>query len=643
MSLIRQMWLVIVATAVIAFAGSFGVTVASARQYLQTQLRVKNSDNAAALALSLSQQKGDAELMELLVAAQFDTGFYQRIRFRGTDGRVIERVADPSRARADAPAWFVALVPIASEPGVGQVSDGWRALGSVEVVSQVSYAYRDLWRGCLRAGAWLALVALVAGVLGNVIVQGIRRPLHRTVRQAQALTDGQFVTVEEPRVPELQRLTRAMNGMVVRVKTAFEEQAGQVDTLRQQATRDPATGVSHRRHFLTRLESELEREDAALEGALIMVRIAELARVNAELGRRDTDRLIQQVAEVLQTHAAQGHGGWVGRLNGSDFALCLPAHDAERPAIEADAARLMAALRAACEPFGAAQGVMLGAVHYTAGTALSQLLSRADEALARAESQGLFACVVQTDSAAGTVATGEEGWKRRIEAALSEGRLQLARYPLVDPRGQLVHDESPLRLQLEPGGPFLSAAQWLPLAVRTHTVAAVDLAVVDLALREIAANARPVGVNLSVASVVDPGFAAALRMRLEGLPAARQLWLEVPEVAALRHHGLVRELCQQVRHAGARFGLEHAGEHLPKIERLYEIGLDYLKLDARFVRGAAEEQAVRNFVQSATAMAHGLGIQVYAEGVTAAADAEALWTCGVDGITGPWAAGAVRG
>jgi hypothetical protein len=41
-------------------------------------------------------------------------------------------------------------------------------------------------------------------------------PLDQAVRQAQSLVDGEFVTVPEPRVPELQRLTRAMNTMVAR-------------------------------------------------------------------------------------------------------------------------------------------------------------------------------------------------------------------------------------------------------------------------------------------------------------------------------------------------------------------------------------------------------------------------------------------
>ncbi len=74
MSLIRQVWLLLLATVLLAFVGSIGVATGSARDLLQTQLRQKNSDNAASLALALSQQQGNAELMSLLMAAQFDTG-----------------------------------------------------------------------------------------------------------------------------------------------------------------------------------------------------------------------------------------------------------------------------------------------------------------------------------------------------------------------------------------------------------------------------------------------------------------------------------------------------------------------------------------------------------------------------------------
>eukprot|EP01035_Chromulina_nebulosa_P041576 gene41576-56260_t len=82
------------------------------RDLLQTQLRLKNSDNAASLALALSQQKGDSELMSLLMSAQFDTGYYRRVQLRSADGKLAFS-REAASASGSAPAWFVSAVPIA--------------------------------------------------------------------------------------------------------------------------------------------------------------------------------------------------------------------------------------------------------------------------------------------------------------------------------------------------------------------------------------------------------------------------------------------------------------------------------------------------------------------------------------------------
>ena len=94
---------------------------------------------------------------------------------------------------------------------------------------------------------------------------------------------------------------------------------------------------------------------------------------------------------------------------------------------------------------------------------------------------------------------------------------------------------------------------------------------------------------------------------------------------------------------GVRLGLEHAG-HLPHGQaRLYELGLDFVKLDASLLRGAADDEAVRRFVAGSVALLHALGIQAQAEGIDDARDAQALWNCGIDAITGPWATTEHRG
>ena len=86
MNLMRQIVLLLASVLLLALAGAVGISLASTRDALQTQLRLKNSDNAQNIALALSQQRGDAQLMNLLLATQADTGFYSRMRFVGSDG-----------------------------------------------------------------------------------------------------------------------------------------------------------------------------------------------------------------------------------------------------------------------------------------------------------------------------------------------------------------------------------------------------------------------------------------------------------------------------------------------------------------------------------------------------------------------------
>ncbi len=631
MSLLRQIGLLLASVVLLALAGAVGVNLLSARDTLEAHLRVKNSDNAQSLALALSQQHGDAQLMALLMSAQFDTGTYRRIRLVRGDGSIgFDRQADAAAERA--PAWFVAQWPIESPAGVAQVSDGWRALGRIEVVSQVGYAHDELWRGSVRAALLLGSIGAGALLLAAAGVRRIRRPLDATVAQARALEDGRYVLVDEPRVPELQRVARAMNSMVQRVQSLFEAQAAQVESLRRQAHEDPLTGLAHRGHFMKRLAAMLQGEDGAASGSLVLVRLADMTGLNRTLGRELTDRALRTVADVLQAWPqSQAAGALVGRLNGADFALALPA----RPMAAAAATALAERLRAMLTPLGEAVVVHLGAVDWQRGAAAGALLAQADLALARAESGPPFSAQVVT--AATTTVTGEHSWHEQLAGAMAERRTRLMAYPVITRDGALWQLECLLRVQREPGGDFETAAQWLPLAARSRLLPQLDLHAVQLALGAIAADGRPRGINLALASLADGAFTTQLRRMLGDAPrACAQLSLEVGEAAAVEQFALLQAFAAMVRPLGVRFGLEHAGHRLHRVERLYELGLDYVKLDAALVRGVASDGAARRFVAGSVTLLHALAVSVCAEGVDDAHDAAVLWACGVDAITGPW-------
>ncbi len=629
MSLIRQVWLLLSVTLVLAFAGAIGVSVHAARHYLQTQLNLKNNDTAQSLALTLSQQKGDLVALELAIASQFDTGYYERIRLVAPGGKtIVEKQAGPHPQ--EAPGWFVALMGIAPADGVAQVSDGWHPVGRLEVRSQSAFADDELWQSTLNTVGVLLVLVIVAGIFSYVGVNRIRVPLLRTVDQAKAITERRFVTVDEPDMPELRNVTRAMNAMVGRVKTMFDEQAGQVEQLRRQAHCDPLTGLSNRAHFLGRMKVMLDAEDGAASGALVMVRLVELQSLNRTLGRSATDRLLQDAAAAMVESSRRLSAAEVGRLNGSDFALALPDVDSLRESALDVAARLRSLMRV----HDGGAHVVIGAVRWTHGAPMSTLLAAADQALARAESKGPY--TVEFDDAADSGALGEDAWRHRIQTALAERNAQLVDFPLVGRNGELVHHESPLRLRLGEEGALVSAAQWLPMARRAQLTADVDLLAIELALIAIAADSLPRSINVSPSSLADSAFSTRVHALVVAHPmASPRLSLELAEAGAVKQLHLVRELAEQLHGSGTRIGLEHAGERLADTRGLLEAGLDFVKLDASLLHGLASDVARAQHVAGTVRMLHGIGLRVYAEGVAEVDDAAALWAAGVDGLTGP--------
>lgn len=630
MSLIRQVWLLIMGTIMLACAGSVLMSVRTARQSLETQLSVKNNDNAQSMAFSLSQQGGDRALLELAIASQFDTGHYEAIILRSARGEALVSRMAPAGGSA-APDWFIRLVPMAARPGTAQVSNGWQQIGTLEVRSQAAFVYGDLWATSVRIVLWTLAVGVAAAAIGHLAVTRLRRQLDAVMEQANALTQRRFVTVDEPDTPELRRVVRAMNLMVSRLNQVFVEQAEQVEALRVQVASDPLTGVAHRRHFMAGFEARLASEEGGGATRLVLVRVLRLAEINRRLGHVCTDRLLRDIARVAGERDDNGVTPvLLGRLNGSDFALLYPTG-----VMGEDPARhLMARLQRLLADLDEV-GVVGSSVGCRPDLPVARLLAMADLALADAESRGPFTYSADALEPP-PIPGGENDWRRVLQQTLIAARVELRAFPVVDRGGRLMHLECPLRLQLQDDGPYEPAFRWLPLVLRTGLSCDADLAAIALVLTAIASDGQPRGVNVSPQSLTHPQFLPRLRSRVSAAgTAAARLWVEVDESALTCQPEAMAELCRQLRPFGVRLGLEHAGDRLSSIGVLLEAGLDYVKVASSWAVGLHDDPGRRQWLRSSTSMLHGVGLRVLVEGVKDPADLPALWACGIDGVTGP--------
>ncbi|MBR7799897.1 bifunctional diguanylate cyclase/phosphodiesterase [Undibacterium fentianense] len=629
MSMYRQLWFAIILSTLIALVGSLFASTMSSRAYLNEQLRMKNSDNATVLALSLSQKNIEPVELELIVASLFDNGHYASIKVTDPNGKtLIDRRAN--NEQIDVPSWFRDLFPIQSTPGQAQISSGWKQIGTISLVSHSSGAYATLWQSVKEMAAALTFSGLIACYLGALILRRIKQPLRAVIDQAKGMTERRFIITPESTVPELKQLSSAMNSTVLLLKSMFSEEAERLETLRIQANSDATTGLANRTHFISQLQASVEEENAP-SGSLIIIRLSGLAAVNKGLGRNKTDDLLKQVGQLLLIHQKHLNDGLAARLNGTDFALLFRREDAA-PIAQKLLNDIQKIFVSATEQFV----VSIGFGHFDFGIAPSSLLAQVDAAVASAEAVGVSEVRQSAPLNIEHAPRSAEEWSKLILRAIEQNWVKLAYFPVIKNDGTCVHKESALRLMF--GGEWFPAARFLPIAERLGLTEKLDLIAAKLALDELSKSnsSIDIAVNLSAQSIQSVDFRNKLRAILSSKPAAaKHLWLEVPENGVFANIDAFRQFHADLAPTSCHLGLEHFGRQFDKINLLHDLKLNYVKIDSGFVRNIDSNEGNQAFIKGVCTIVHRLALQCFAEGVTTPAELRTLSQLGLDAATGP--------
>lgn len=631
MTLIKQLWLAVLFSTLLAFSGSLFISIWTARGYLSEQLERKNSDNANSLALSMTQQSKDEVMVELQVSALFDTGFYREVSVFDPQQRIISQRVQ-TKIESEVPDWFINFFPIPSPPGVAQVNDGWKQYATVVVVSHNQFAHRALW---LQAGTlifWFSIGGGLAGVLGMLVVNAIGRSLRDVVFQAEAIGERRFIKISEPQTPELKALASAMNTMVERVRQMFTDEAEQLELLQRKVNYDELTGLPNRDYFMAHFKHQLTSEEAAKVGGLMVLRLPDLDELNDSLGRQGTDLFLGNIGAVLDAFANQ-NGGMAGRVKAGDFAFIIPGN-AEYEGFELALGHYLSEHLIPKWP-QIKDLFHVGVTGYTHGEALGEALARADQAVAVAQTKGMNAFhTIRTEFQ--TKGLPGEGWRTLLTQAATGGNLHLVFYPVKNGDGEAMHQEGMIRLRNNDGDGSLSAADFMPIAARLNLTAAIDLEVIKLGLEHLKTITEDIAINLSAETVSNWGFRSKLATLLQSYPdLCKRMWFEVPEYGAFKQFDAFKDLCRALKSLGCRVGIEFFGEHMSETNRLVELGLDYIKIHPSLIDNLSSNPGNQEFLKRFCDAAHGLGILVIGVGVRSSQDWAVLNKLGADAATGP--------
>jgi PAS domain S-box-containing protein len=228
----------------------------------------------------------------------------------------------------------------------------------------------------------------------------------------------------------------------------------------------------------------------------------------------------------------------------------------------------------------------------------------------------------------------EISWIGEIRRAFEEDRFELHAQPIIDlATGETVQRELLIRMRGREGE-LIAPGAFLPAAEKHGAIRDIDRWVIAQGA-DLAARGIDVEINISAASIGDPGLIVDIEHELERTGAdPSRLVFEIIETALVEKTEVAVALAEHLRKLGCRFALDDFGSGYGGFHYLKHLPMDFLKIEREFIRDAVTSDADQHVIHAIVGLAHGFGLQTIAEGVEDQQTLDLLRDFGVDHAQG---------
>ena len=404
---------------------------------------------------------------------------------------------------------------------------------------------------------------------------------------------------------------------------------------------DPLTGLPNRKLFYETLQKTLgQASDNGLMVAVLFIDLDHFKNVNDTQGHAIGDELLRQFSNRLVqcVHTRDT----VGRLGGDEFALILTMQDGQRAATVV-ANKIRDVLR---EPFDlkgdevtvtASIGIT---VHPDDASDPETLLKYADTAMYRAKKAGrdtfrFFTAQMNAEAMA------QIKLEKAVRKAVENNEFVLYYQPKVQlGSGRITGLEALLRWR-RPGHGLVSPAEFIPALEETGLIVRVGTWVIDAACAQIGRWMRSrigpiqVSVNVSGHQFIEGDLEGDVGKALveHGIPADL-LELELTESSLMADTARTITTLRNLKQLGVQISIDDFGTGYSSLAYLRRFPIDKLKIDIAFISDITTNPDAASIALTIIRMAHGLKLDVIAEGVETDAQLAYLQRNSCDQIQG---------
>lgn len=407
--------------------------------------------------------------------------------------------------------------------------------------------------------------------------------------------------------------------------------------LQHAANHDDLTGLPNRSQLQRGVSEALAHSPDST--AVLFVDLDHFKVVNDARGHGAGDDLLRAVSERLRSTVRPGD--LVARFGGDEFVVVCQGVSASDAQVVAR--RVLDVLEGSAGPFDghlpapASIGIAL-----SPAISAEELLREADAAMYAAKAAGRRT-IRFFDASLASTAQVRYQLSNDLRAALDDRQLDLAYQPIVSLRSGAVQGAEGLARWRHPQVGAVPPSRFVPVALETGLAAELDFCSIRRAASDLATFRRAgvvepgryAAVNLSARTLDHPSLISELTRAVvdNGLEPA-DLVLEVTEASVVTRAGEGARTLRSLAAIGHIVAIDDFGTGHSALSYLQDLPAGMLKIDRSFVRDLAVSAEARAIIAAIIGLAHGLGMQVVAEGVEDRTQADILRDLGCDGGQG---------
>ncbi|MBS4175588.1 EAL domain-containing protein [Bacillus sp. FJAT-49736] len=492
-------------------------------------------------------------------------------------------------------------------------------------------------------------IVVLVQVVSRIFMNNLKQLIIATTGLPQKIHHFEQIKWPQSYVSELRLLTLNLRKMADKIRELFRESHDMNEKLTEQTVKlkesedrlhqlaffDVLTGLPNRLHFQAHVRNEIKSNPTG-KIAVIFIDINQFKQINDTLGHDAGDALLQLVGTKLGR--LQNDSIEIFRLSGDEFVVVQNVSD------KGLQNTIKQILHTFSHPFP-----IMGHMFYVSASVGVSMYPEDGEDLDTLVKCADIAMYISKENGGNKVQFFNETMRNKFQERLM---IENALRNVVDNGGfelyyqpktcldEVTSMEALLRWK-DPKLGFVSPATFIPIAEEIGLIFQIDEWSLIEACKQ---NQRwqeegllkvPISVNISAIHFQQDSLIPLVKKALEisGMEP-KYLKLEITESVFIKNPIQVAEVIYKLKKLGVLISIDDFGTGYSSMYQLLQLPFDEVKIDRQFVIDIHQDEKKALLVKSILDIAHGLQLNVVAEGVETTTERDLLMKMGCDEIQG---------